>query len=372
MKALRKAAFIKVGSFSHININIFKELERNFPEFHFDIIELMPDIYGSKIAPAVFNCLKEYGSDIIFGKKTLKATIDRTYYVFNKRRKFILNNLARKNYDFTFQTQSMFDASVPGIPHFLYTDHTHLENLHYPGFDRRLLLNSHWIDCETSIYQNAIMNFTMSSNISKSIIEDYSCSPEKVICVYCGSNVKVTDNEQFDANIFSKKNILFVGLDWKRKGGPVLVEAFKSVLAAYPDATLTIIGCRPSIDLPNCSVLGKVDLAEVKKYYNQASVFCLPTTLEPFGIVFLEAMAHKLPVVATRIGALPDFIHDGENGYLVDPNNSKLLSDALIKLLDSETKCRTFGEYGYELFHDRYTWEKTGLRIRDNIMPFIA
>ena len=372
MKALRKAAFIKVGSFSHINNNVIKELIRNFPEFQFDIIDLRPDNYGAEFAKSVFYSLKEYGNDIVFGKKTLKATYDRTYYFFNRRRKFILNNLARNKYAFTFQTQSMFDASIPGIPHFVYTDHTHLENLHYPGFDRRLLLNNKWVACETTIYQNAMLNFTMSSNIRKSIIEDYSCSPGRVICVYCGSNVEVTDNESFDPNRFSKKNILFVGLDWQRKGGPVLAQAFKTVLASHPDATLTVVGCKPKLDLPNCNVLGKVDLTEVKKYFNQASVFCLPTLLEPFGIVFLEAMAHKLPVVATRIGAIPDFIHDSQNGYLVDPNDSKQLSNALIKLLGSEEECKTFGEYGYKLFLDRYTWEKTGLRLRNGIMQCLG
>jgi glycosyltransferase involved in cell wall biosynthesis len=212
----------------------------------------------------------------------------------------------------------------------------------------------------------------MSSNISKSIIEDYSCSPGKVACVCCGSNVQVKENEIFDNNRFSRKNILFVGLDWHRKGGPVLAEAFKTVVATYPDATLTVVGCKPRLDLPNCSVLGKIDLPEVKKYFNKASVFCLPTTNEPFGVVFLEAMAHKLPVVATNIGAIPDFIHEGKNGHLVDPNNSLQLSDALIKLLGSEEKCRTYGEYGSRLFWDRYTWEKTGLKLHDNIVPYIS
>jgi glycosyltransferase involved in cell wall biosynthesis len=372
MPANKKAAFIKVGNFSHANDSLLKELIKCFPDFHFDVIDLIPYKNRIEIFLALFHCLREYGGDIVFGKKTLGGIYDRTSYIFKKRRKLILSILAKNNYDFTFQTQSLFDASMPGIPHFLYSDHTHLANLQYPGFDRRLLLNSQYIEYEKQIYQNATLNFTMSSNISESLVEDYSCSPDKVACVYCGSNVQVAENEYFDNSRYSKKNILFVGLDWQRKGGPTLAEAFRTVLLTYPDATLTIVGCKPELDLPNCNITGKVDLFEVKKHFKQASVFCLPTTLEPFGIVFLEAMAHKLPVIATNIGAIPDFIHEAKNGYLVVPNDSQQLSRALIKLLASQNDCRAFGEYGHRLFWDRYTWEKTGIRMRDHILRFIG
>jgi glycosyltransferase involved in cell wall biosynthesis len=113
--------------------------------------------------------------------------------------------------------------------------------------------------------------------------------------------------------------------------------------------------------------MGKLDLDEVKLYLGKASVFCLPSRLEPFGIAFLEAMALKLPVVATTIGSIPDFIHEGRNGYLVEPDNPAELANALINLLGSEDKCRSFGEYGYSLVHERYTWTKTGRGISENI-----
>jgi glycosyltransferase involved in cell wall biosynthesis len=364
---MKKAAFIKIGKFSHINDSVLRELIRNFPEYQFDVIDMMPEKYSMEIAMAVLFALKEYGRDIITGNKKIMLTYNKTPYYFNKRRKLLLDKLSREKYSFTFQTQSLFDASVPDVPHFLYTDHTHLANLHYPGFDRRQLLNKHWIDLETSVYQNATLNFTMSSNITRSIVEDYHCDPEKVKCVYSGSNVNLSKTETFDDKRYSSKNILFIGVDWIRKGGPVLAEAFKSVLAIYPNATLTIVGCKPDLNIPNCTILGRVSLDEVKKCYNKASVFCLPSILEPFGIVFLEAMAHKLPVVATNIGAIPDFIHEGKDGYLVNPNDSQQLSDALIRLLGSEETCRSFGEYGSNLFWSKYTWEKTGERLYDLI-----
>jgi glycosyltransferase involved in cell wall biosynthesis len=352
---------------------VLQLLAANFQNSRIDVIDIFSDLFSRKDIPAaLFYCLRQYGRDILLGRKTISGALLRTTYAFDKIRKAILNKLANQKYAFTFQTQSIFDSSVPGTPHFVYTDHTHLANLRYPGFDHRQLFAKSWIECEKRIYQNATLNFTMSANISKSIIEDYACSPDKVSCVYCGANVEATEDEILDENRFLNKNILYVGLDWRRKGGPVLVEAFRAVLDTYPDATLTIVGCKPKLDLPNCNVVGKVPLVDVKKYFRQASVFCLPTTLEPFGIVFLEAMAHRLPVIASNIGAIPDFIHEGKNGYLVEPNNSGELSQRIIELLGSPEKCKTFGVYGHRLFWDRYTWEKTGARIREKIEQFLA
>ncbi len=372
MHSKQKIAFIKSGGFSHINDSVFGLLSANFPSYQIETINIMPDLISKRDAFILFYCLREYGTDLLLGKKTIRDVYLRTPYVFNKIKRAFLNKFGGQKYAFTFQTQSRYDLSIPGTPHFVYTDHTHLANLRYPGFDRQRLYSKSWIECEKKIYQNATMNFTMSTNISKSIIEDYSCSPDKVSCVYCSANVQITKNESFEKNRFSKKNILFVGADWQRKGGPVLVEAFKIVLNTYPEATLTIVGGAPKIDVPNCKVVGEIPLAEVKEYFKQASVFCLPTTLEPFGIVFLEAMAHKLPIIATNIGAIPDFVIEGKNGHMVEPNNPQQLARKIIELIGSADTCKTFGEHGHKLFWDTYTWEKTGVRIRKNIEKFLA
>ncbi|HLN56839.1 MAG TPA: glycosyltransferase family 4 protein [Bacteroidales bacterium] len=358
-------AFIKYGSFSHINESVLNELKKNFPDIIFDEFDLIPAKYSMDTVWSVFHALTDHGKGILFGPKKLLATFNRTAYFFKKRRDIALKALGKEEYLFTFQTQALFDASIPGIPHFLYTDHTHLENLRYPGYDKRLLVEN-WINLEKQAYRNASLVFTMSSNISRSLVQDYGCDPSKVVCVYGGSNVSISDRH-FDEERYSRKNILFVGVDWERKGGPVLVEAFRQVLKVHPDATLSIVGCKPELNVPNCRVMGKLDLDEVKLYLGKASVFCLPSRLEPFGIAFLEAMALKLPVVATTIGSIPDFIHEGRNGYLVEPDNPAELANALINLLGSEDKCRSFGEYGYSLVHERYTWTKTGRGISENI-----
>ncbi len=162
-----------------------------------------------------------------------------------------------------------------------------------------------------------------------------------------------------------------MGVAWERKGGPDLVEAFRAVLEKHPDASLTIVGCTPKLDLPNVQTVDKLPLAEMPPYYQRASVFCLPTRLEPFGIVFVEAMAYGLPLVAPNTGAVPDFLEDGRNGYMVAPRDVPALTRALTALLDDPQQCRAFGKVGYQLAHERYTWEKVGQRMKAHILPFL-
>jgi glycosyltransferase involved in cell wall biosynthesis len=376
MSKPRRAAFIQVGSFSGTNASVLELLKRDFPEFEIDVFDVGKSglVRRAKISPSLlYHAYKEYGKGLLSpSKRPIANTALKTRYAFDRIRALITRKLTGRVYEFTFQTQSLFDASIPGTPHFLYTDHTHLANLTYPAFDRRRLLSDAWIECERSIYRNAAVNLTMSSNISRSIVEQYGCEPSQVECVYAGTNVRFPKTVAANDSRYSAKNILFVGVDWERKGGPQLVEAFKRVLQIYPEATLTIVGCSPTLDEKNVQVVGRVPLAEVSKYYQAASVFCLPTRLEPFGIVFLEAFAHKLPVVATRIGAIPDFVAEGESGYLVEDGDVAALSQRLASLIGDPERCKAFGETGRNLVQDRYTWEMTGRKIRGVIGRFVS
>ena len=361
-----RVAFVKIGAFSHINESLLEALQREFPDCQFDVVDVW-DSYLARDLANLYACFREYGRQILIGRKNLSACMLHTVYIFKKIQKSLARRLATEGYRFTFQTQSLFDASTLSVPHFVYTDHTHLVNLETPRFLPHDLYSPAWIEQESTIYARAALVFTMSSNISRSLVRQYSCDPSKVVCVYGGSNVKMVSDAVTDPGKYSRKNILFVGLDWERKGGPELLKAFQRVLAVYPEAQLTIVGCAPKIDLPNCTVVGRVPLADVARYYAGATAFCLPSRSEPFGIAFVEALANRLPIVATNIGAIPDFVVPGENGYLVEPYEVEVLASRLAELIGHPDKCRAFGHKGYALACDRYTWSQTGARIRENI-----
>jgi glycosyltransferase involved in cell wall biosynthesis len=311
--------------------------------------------------------VKEFCWYLLPGGKKLKHCLPRTTWYFRRMRAALRARLAGERFAFTFQTQSLFDASIPGTPHFVYTDHASLATLQYPGIRSTDIWPASWIELEKTIYQNAALIFTMSANISHCLIERYSCAPSRVACVYAGGNVRPAPAQPGEGDRELSRNVLFVGVDWERKGGPLLALAFREVSRVHPDARLTVVGCSPALDLPNCEVVGRVPPERLSEFFQRATVFCLPTRLEPFGIVFLEAFAHKLPVVATNIGAIPEFVSDGKNGYLVEYDQPTALADRLIELLGNPERCRQFGEAGYRVVAEKYNWEMTGARIRAHI-----
>jgi len=369
MPAKQKIAFIRKGPWPLANVRTAKALQ--FPEYEVEEIDLIPMLRRDLplVAANAFAMLGQYGPDLAARRRGPKEAFLITSYVFRHIRRLAARLLDGGDYAFSFQMQSLFDASVPGLPHFVYTDHTLLANRQYPGFHPRQLYHPAWMKLEPEIYRNAARVFTRSSNVTRSLIDDYGCDPAAISCVYAGSNTPVRP-EPAPMKRYSSQNILFVGIDWERKGGPDLLAAFKQVRAALPEATLTIIGCEPPIDQPGVRALGRVPVEELPQHYQDAALFCMPTTREPFGIVVVEAMAYALPVVTTRLGAMPDMVIPGQNGALVEPGKVDQLAGALIGLLGDESACRRAG-FKSSLIAARYQWAAVARRMRQHIIPIL-
>jgi len=362
-----------VSTYSHLTRDsIERMLKSTFPEFEVDTIPIVEVVKGHRewIAPNLCYVGKEYGREIARRHTTLRNAYFSTTYAFTHLHAAMRRFIDPDRHLFSFQMQSLYNTSVPGVPHFVYTDHTHLSNLHYRDFDRTALRSRRWLDLERTIYETAKTVFTRSTDVAADLTRFYEIPADKVECVYAGSNVPVGDFGVGINDGYRNQRILFVGIEWQRKGGPELLEAFKCVLKSYPKAHLTIAGAnvRVGVDVPNCSVLGNVPPHELSRLYAESSVFCLPTRREPFGIAFVEAMMHRLPVVGTRVGAVPDMVEEGVNGYLVEPEQPDALATALCRLLAAPETCREFGQRGYEKAIQRYTWQKTGERIRARIL----
>ena len=341
-------------------------LRASYPEDDLEVITLWERIKADKYAlwRNLWAVMREYGFDILLGRLKFKAAFFRTVFLFRYVQGLAAQiGAQREDVRFTFQLQSIFDTHIEGIPNFIYTDHTHLANLQYSPAIKVHLYSAEWIACEKSVYDHADRVFTRSSNISRSLVEQYGVPESKVRCIYAGANTPINamDPRQKD---YSAQAILFVGLDWERKGGPQLVEAFRRLYPRFPKATLTIVGSQVPLKQPGIRVIGPVSVEALNDYYKNATIFCMPSRNEPFGIVFVEAMAHALPIVAVRIGALPDMVADDRNGFLVRPDDVDGLARALEKLLASEEKRAQFGRQSWNLAQTRYNWNAVGKTMR--------
>lgn len=98
------------------------------------------------------------------------------------------------------------------------------------------------------------------------------------------------------------------------------------------------------------------------KRFKQANLFVLPSLSEGLPLVILEAMAAKLPVVATKVGDVPTVIKDGINGYLVVPGNANALARAIQKAMDNPN-LEKMGENGWTLVEKDYRWETIASKV---------
>jgi glycosyltransferase involved in cell wall biosynthesis len=151
--------------------------------------------------------------------------------------------------------------------------------------------------------------------------------------------------------------VLSVARMYPRKRLVDLVRAARDLRARIPDVQIRIVGHGPEhaalvalhgeLELGDAVVLlGDVSRARLAEEYVNADVFCLPSVQEGFGIVFLEAMAAGLPVVACRAAAVPEVVHEGATGLLVPPRDPAALAHALADLVRDRARAKTLGEEG--------------------------
>lgn len=366
----RPLVFVRRGLFSNTNLSVARMLTDVFPEHPLRVLDVWDDGLARRPAWRALNwgaTAVRYGGRMALRRAAPGDCFLRTILVGRLIRRWVRQTLAEGPAPvLTFQTSSLFGADVPGVPHVIYTDHTHLTNLYYPGFDRRKLFHRRWLEEERNWYHRADLVLTMSDHVRRSLHEHYAVSPERTGCILAGSNT-VVGPQADQPRPWDAQRILFLGVDWKRKGGPQLLEAFQQVRRQFPKAKLIIVGCCPAVADDGVEVVGRVPLAEVGKHLAGTSIFCLPTLAEPFGIAFLEAAEYGLPAVGTDLGAVPQMIIDGQTGRLVAPGAVSPLVAALGELLADPGKAQQWGEAGRRHVRAEFTWAAVGHRLRREV-----
>jgi glycosyltransferase involved in cell wall biosynthesis len=168
-----------------------------------------------------------------------------------------------------------------------------------------------------------------SSWAAGSARKDYHADPAKLHVIPFGANLEEppTTEAALQKTASTRCNLLFVGVDWRKKGGDIAFETLVELKRLGISAQLTIVGCSPPDnvrrrDVHVISFLNKndpVQREQLYKLYLDADFLLLPTRAECYGIVFCEANAFGVPVIATDTGGISEIVRDGENGYLLPP-----------------------------------------------------
>lgn len=156
-------------------------------------------------------------------------------------------------------------------------------------------------------------------------------------------------------------------LEEPTKGGAVLIDAFEKVVHRCPSAVCLMVGDGPARSKlesrarrrgMESRLLFLGERRDIPRLLQALDLYVQPSLFEGFGLAAVEAMAAGLPVVASRVGGLPEVIEDGQTGDLVPPGNSPALAEAMVALLEEKSRRRSYGMRGRERARLRFPLER--------------
>ncbi len=222
-----------------------------------------------------------------------------------------------------------------------------------------------WEGRRTEIYDRARMCAVSSHWAADSLASDYGLERERIAVVGLGANYASVAGAPERA--WQPPRFLFVGIDWERKGGPLLLRAFSRLRRICPDAILDVVGGHPRLDAPGVTPHGVRSRADARdrelitELFAHATCLVMPSLVEPFGIVHIEAAAAGIPSIGSSVGGARDLIAPPDGGLVVDPGDEEGLLQAMCRLSDPAT-AQEMGQAAGQRAR-LYTWPKVAERL---------
>lgn len=248
----------------------------------------------------------------------------------------------------------------------------------YPDFDN---LCSETIKNGEKMEQEALSRCSLAIYASEwaasTAIKSYDVDPKKVKIVPFGANILRDLDQQKIEKIISEKQfnlckLLFVGVDWERKGGPKVLEVARLLNERGLRTELHVVGCNPALHkTPKfvkkhgfISKKTKEGRDKLERLFLESHFFILPTQAECFGVVFGEASSFALPSLATRVGGVPTAIREGKNGFTFDLEEpAENFSDQIEKLMSSPVDYKKIALSSFQEYRDRLNWNAAGQNV---------
>jgi glycosyltransferase involved in cell wall biosynthesis len=251
-----------------------------------------------------------------------------------------------------------------GVPHVTLEDMTLRQgSTAHPVFSRMSARGTEsWERRRAHIYGQTRMCAVASHWAAESLRADYGLPPARIAVVGFGANHRVNPAER----VWDPPRFLFVGIDWQRKGGPLVLRAFSRLRREHPDAVLDVVGGHPPLGDPGVTGHGKLwqtragDRQRIAELFSRATCLVMPSRVEPFGIVHVEAAAAGVPSIGSSVGGARDAI-GADGGLVVNPTDEDALLQAMLRLADAET-ARRMGEAARER-SGLYTWMRVAERL---------
>jgi glycosyltransferase involved in cell wall biosynthesis len=199
--------------------------------------------------------------------------------------------------------------------------------------------------------------------------------PERVRAIHNGLDLphfvsNVDRTAEPTAALRDREFIVSVATFEHKKGLDVLLRAFAELRSAHPRLALVLVGRTSPVEAELRMLARELHVAgdvffyadvphsQIGLFLERARVFCLASRSEPFGIALLEAAAYHLPVVASRVGGIPEVVIEGETGLLVEPGDAQALAAALDRVLRDGALARGLAERFHQRVAARFSWRR--------------
>lgn len=265
----------------------------------------------------------------------------------------------------TFDLPAIDRAS--GVEHYLYCDHSwalaKVHHVHAGRYSDRAL--AAFEQAERDSLSGLSHVFTFGSYVRDNLIACYGLAPERVTAVGSGMGAI----EPYDGpKSYGKPALLFVAKHlFQAKGGVLLLEAFELARHRRPDLTLTVVGDERS----RAFVAGRLGITfhahlpwnALQQLYRDATLLVQPMLNDPWGQVYLEAMASRTAVMGLNRNGLPELVDGGRHGFLIDRADPAALAEAIVSAVSDPQRLERMAATAQRHVLKNYSWSRVAERI---------
>lgn len=363
-----------IRSWSGIPYYIAQALERNIGEVDF----IGPIFSKTEKLGSILNMF----SNFIFRKK---FDYRRAPFIAKRYGRILAKRLSKKNYDVIVvpaASSAIAYLTKPEIPIVLIADATFAGmNEYYKGFSGYLEISiKHGHNIASKALKKADYLAYSSKWAADSAIQDYGVDPSKVRVIPFGANIDEVPqkHEALNRTRSGECRLLFIGVDWDRKGGPIAFDTIIELEKLFEiKAHLTVCGCVPPDEYrhPRMKVIGflnksqKEDLKKMVRLLNVSDYLFLPTRNECFGVVFCEASAYGLPSVSCDTGGVSGAVSDGINGLLLPENAGPVdYAKRIFEFENNPDKYNKLVKTTRELYDERLNWDAWAIALKNWVL----
>ncbi len=259
------------------------------------------------------------------------------------------------------------DASFAGMVNF-YSEFSNLsdETIHNGMLSEKVALEN----CSLAIYS--------SDWAAKTAIEHYDVDPNKVFVIPFGANVSGKRNIEIINNIANAKEtklckLLFIGVDWERKGGDKVIAVADWLRNNGILVELNIVGCSPPYPTPDyvkchgfISKSTEAGRSKIESFFTKSHFLILPTIADCAPVVLAEASSYGLPSLATNVGGITTQIVDNKNGWTFELDAlPEEYGKRIKKMMLSKARYIDLARSSFEEYEARLNWKSAGLKLRE-------